>query len=86
MCQVHTGAYVLLLAPEIPTIRLAVQDILPPIYITRRTYHYAYARQAQVNRKKGNKKKKKKEILLAVTNHRRKHIPCFPHHQSACCL
>ena len=42
MCQVHTGAYVSLLAPEKPTKPLATQGRLPRMY-------YTYARQTQVN-------------------------------------
>ena len=59
MCQVHTGAYVSLLTPgETDYIYR-----LPPkkdyhVYITRSIYHYAYARQTQVNWRKGTKKRK----------------------------
>ena len=60
MCQVHTGAYVSLHAPEKTDCH---------VYITRTnsTYHYACARQSQVNREKKRneekerKKKKRKE-------------------------
>ena len=60
MCQVHTGAYVPLLAPGKTDFRL------PPkkdyhVYIARSTYHYAYARQTPVNWKKQRKEKKIKE-------------------------
>ena len=59
MCQVHTGAYISLLAPgKKPTIPLAAQERLPRIYIARSIYHYAYARQTQVNCKKETKKTK----------------------------
>ena len=63
MSQVHTGAYVSLLAP-------AKTDYtryrLPPkkdyhVYIVRSTHHYAYARQTQVNWKKETKKRKEDE-------------------------
>ena len=59
MCQVHTGAYVSHYSRlEKPTIYR-----LPPkkdyhVYIARSTYHYAYARQTQVNWKEGTKKEK----------------------------
>ena len=58
MCQVHTGAYVSLLAPGKPTIPLATQERLLRI-ITRSTYHYAYARQTQINWKKKQRKERK---------------------------
>ena len=59
MCQVHTGAYVSLLAPG----KTAYLYRLPPkkdchVYIARSTYHYAYARQTQVNWTKETKKRK----------------------------
>ena len=50
MCQVYTGAYdVSLLAPDKNRLHR-----LPPrkdylVYISRGTYHYAYARQTRVN-------------------------------------
>ena len=55
MCQVHSGAYVSLLAPG-----KTDYNRLPPrkdyhVYITRSTYHYAYARQTQVKLKKEKK-------------------------------
>ena len=61
ICQVHNGAYVSLLALEKPTTVYR----LPPkkdyhVYIARSTYHYAYARQTQVNWKKRNKEKIRK--------------------------
>ena len=61
MRQVHTGAYVSLLAPG-KNNRLYR---LPPkknyhVYIARSTYHYAYARQTQVKYKKRNKYKKRR--------------------------
>ena len=51
MCQVHTGAYVSLLVPGETYYQVYR---LPPkkdyhVYITRKTYHYAYARPTQVN-------------------------------------
>ena len=60
MCQVHTGAYVSLLA-------LGKTDYTAchprnttryHVYIARSTYHYAYARQTQVNWKKETKERK----------------------------
>ena len=60
MCQVHTGAYVSLLAPE----KTDYTSLLPRedyhVYITRSAYHYAHARQTKVNRKKTKKRKEKK--------------------------
>ena len=52
MCQVHTGAYVSLLAPGKTDYtachpRKTTTYILH-VYIARSTYHYAYARQTQV--------------------------------------
>ena len=62
MCQVHTGAYVSPLAPRKPKIPLATQERLPRIYCTySSTYHYAYARQTQVNWKQETKKKEKEK-------------------------
>ena len=62
MCQVHTGVFVSLLAWKN---RLYIYTACHPIikttiidYIARSTYHYAYARQTQVNWKKEAKKKK----------------------------
>ena len=59
MCQVRTGAYVR------PTTRAWKNRLyhLPPkkdfhVYIARSTYHYAYARQTQVNRKIDTKERK----------------------------
>ena len=49
----HTSHYSRL---EKPTIPLATQDY--HVYIARSTYHYAYTRQTQVNRKKETKKRK----------------------------
>ena len=65
MCQVHTGAYVSLLAPG----KTDYIYRLPPkedyhVYIARSTYHYAYARQTQrksIGRKKQRREKKNKE-------------------------
>ena len=56
MCQVHTGAYVLLLAPGKTDL-----NRLPPkkdchVHIARSTHHHAYARQTQDNWKKEAKK------------------------------
>ena len=66
MCQVHTGTYVPLLAPEKTRLHR-----LPPrkdhhVCSTRGTYHYAYARQTQIHletektRKESEKGKEKK--------------------------
>ena len=62
MCQVHTGAYVSLLAPEKPTIPQPTQERVPRTHYTysSSTYHYAYARQTPVNWKKRDKDKKTK--------------------------
>ena len=60
MCQVHTGAYVSLLAPEKPTIPLAPREGYHVYTLARGTCHSAYARQTQVNWKKRNKEKKKR--------------------------
>ena len=71
MCQVHTGAYVLPPGPgktDYTDPLPPKKDYVPSIYeriahINTRssTYHYAYARQTQVNWKKETKKKKMKE-------------------------
>ena len=56
MCQVHTGTYVSLLAPEKTRLhRLPLRKDYH-VYITCGTYHYAYARQIQLNRKKQRQK------------------------------
>ena len=68
MCQVHTGAYVSLLAPgktDYSSIPLAPRERLPCtpllyIYIARGTYRYAYARQTHINWKKEATKETKK--------------------------
>ena len=59
MRQVHTGAYVSLLAPG-ETDYTACHPRKTTTYILHvvSTYHYAYARQAQVNWKKETKKTK----------------------------
>ena len=57
MCQVHTGAYVSLLVPR-KTDYTACHPKDYHVNITRSIYHYAYARQTQVNWKKETKKKK----------------------------
>ena len=50
MCQVHTGAYVSLLAPGNTDFTAChpVETTTYQVYITCSTYHYAYARQTQV--------------------------------------
>ena len=60
MCQIHTGAYVSVLAPEKPTIPLCHPGNTTAylVYITRSTYHFAYARQTQINWKKETKERK----------------------------
>ena len=42
------------------------------VYITRSTYHYAYARQTQVNRKKINKEKKREKRKEYKTKQRKR--------------
>ena len=66
MCQVHTGAYVSLVAPGKTNIPGRYR--VPPrkdhhVYISRinSTYHYAYARLTQVNWKKKQKENKKRK-------------------------
>ena len=61
MCQVHTVAYISLLAPGKPTIPLATQDY--HVYITRCTYHYAHThvRRKSIGKKKQREEKKRKE-------------------------
>ena len=78
LCQVHTGACVSLLAPE----KNDYNNILPPkkdyhVYISRSIYHYAYARQTQVNWRKETKKRqehkgKERKEKKAKKNERRK--------------
>ena len=60
MCQVHTGTYVALLAPE-KTDYTARHPVDYHVHITRGIYHYAYARQTQVNWKKEEKRKTENE-------------------------
>ena len=57
MCQVHTGAYVSLLAPGKTdyTACHPGKTTRYQVYITRSTHHYEYARQTRVNWKKENK-------------------------------
>ena len=64
MCQVHTGAYVSLLArleKRAWKKRLLLYRLLPKkdyhVHITRSIYHCAYTRQTQVNWKKETKNK-----------------------------
>ena len=58
MCQVHTGAYVSLLAPG-QTDYTACHPRKTTTYILHvAIYYYAYARQTQVNWKKKTKKRK----------------------------
>ena len=52
MCQVHTGAYVSLLAPGKPDYTACHPRKDYHVYISRSTYHYAYTRQTQVNWRK----------------------------------
>ena len=53
MCQVHTGAYVSLLAPgKTDYTACHPRKTTTYVYIARSTYHYAYVRQTQVNWKK----------------------------------
>ena len=61
MCQVHTGAYVSLLAPGKTDYTACHPRNTTHVYIARSTYRYAYARQTQVNRKKETKKRKDKK-------------------------
>ena len=74
MSQYHTAAYVSLLAP-------GKTDLyrLPPkkdyhVYIARSTYHYAHARQTQVNWKNETKKRKEDSTIPRVK--RGKLLPC----------
>ena len=61
MCQVHTGAYVSLLAPGKTDYTAShPRKTTEYVYITRSIYHYAYARQTQVNWKEKKKRKEKK--------------------------
>ena len=61
MCQIHTGAYVSLLAPGKTDYQICR---LPPkkgyhVYIAHSAYHYAYVRQTQANWKKETKNENK---------------------------
>ena len=62
MCQVHIGTYVALLAlgkpdyTDFTTQKRLPRNILNVVYL----YHYACARQTQVNWRKEKKRKKKK--------------------------
>ena len=58
MCQVHTGAYVSLLAPGKTDYTACHPRKTTTYNITRSIYHYTYARQTQVNWKKETKKEK----------------------------
>ena len=60
MCQVHTGADVSLLTPGETDYYTDCHPRKTTTYIlhVRSTYHYAYARQTQVNWKKETKKRK----------------------------
>ena len=63
MCQVHTGAYVSLLAPgknDYEVYRLPPRKDYHEC-ITCSTCHYAYARQTQANWKNKQRKEKKKK-------------------------
>ena len=60
MCQVHTGAYVSLLAPGTTDYTTCYQGGYYHVHITRSTHHYAYTRQTQVSRKKMKQRKEKK--------------------------
>ena len=60
MCQVHTGAYVSLLAPGKNRLYRLPPEKDYHVYITRGIYHYAYAQQTQVNWKKETKNKEEK--------------------------
>ena len=55
MCQLHTGTYVSLLAPERSTLPLVTQERLSRVHCTQ----YTYARQTQVNREKKQRKERK---------------------------
>ena len=63
MCQVHTGAYGLTTRAPGKKYYTACHPGKTITYIlhVRSTYHYAYARQTQVNWKKKNKEKKRRE-------------------------
>ena len=64
MCQVHTGAYVSLLAPRKTDYTACHPRKITTylVYITRSIFHYAYARQTQVNWKKEIKKRKEDKV------------------------
>ena len=72
MCQVHTGAYVSLLAPEKTDYYTAShpRKTTKYVYITRSIYHYAYARQTQVNWKKKTKKRKEDKGKKRMENNK----------------
>ena len=61
MCQIHAGAYVSLLAPGKNILYRLPSRKDYHAYVTRSTYHYAYARQTQVNWKKETKKRKEEK-------------------------
>ena len=74
MCQAHTGAFVSLLTPGETDYQVYR---LPPkkdyhVYIARSTYHYANARQTQVNWKKKTKKRKKDKGMGRKNNEAKK--------------
>ena len=64
MCQVHTGAYVSLLAPAKPTIPLATQERLPRtwyiLHVVSITTH-SHDRRNSIGKKKKRREKKIKE-------------------------
>ena len=79
MCQVHTGAYVSFFVPgktdyiyRLPPKKdYHVYIARPPkkdyhVYIARSIYHFAYARQTQVNRRKETKKRKDEENITRL--------------------
>ena len=64
MCQVHTGAYVSLLAPENPTIPLATQERLPRtwyiLHVVPITMH-THAALRSIGKNRNLREKKRKE-------------------------
>ena len=60
MCQVHTGAYVSLVAPGKTDYTACHQRKTTTYILHIGTYHYAYARQTQVNWKKYTKREQVK--------------------------